>query len=214
MFIVLSQRPEFVRDWATVLERRGPVRQVTGLGTLRKQIQGLVPRVVVIDFELIRTDALVALKEVRNACREARLLIAGAAFTSQQELAALAAGMAACCDAMLKQDELERIVDVVLQGGVWVSRSTIPLLVSKLQHFSVHHVETTGDRAGEADPIGGLTERQLEVAKMVSQGASNKQIAQSLSITDRTVKAHLTAIFEKLNVPDRLHLALYIKNRE
>lgn len=214
MFIVLSLRPEFVRGWAAVLGRRGSVRQVTGFDTLRSQTLKAVPRVVVIDFDLIRANALEALKEVRSVCHEARLLIAGAVFTSQQELAALAAGMAACCDEALKQDELERILDVVLQGGVWVSRSTIPLLVSKLQQFSVHHVETTGTGAGSTDPIGGLTQRQLEVATLVSKGASNKQIAQSLNITDRTVKAHLTTIFEKLDVPDRLHLALYIKNRE
>lgn len=213
MFIVLSLRPEFVHGWAAILEHRGAVHHVTGLDALREQTLENMPQVVVIDFDLIRADALAELKKVRSVCKDARFLIAGASFTSQQELAALAAGMAACCDAALKPDELERIVDVVQQGGVWVSRSTIPVLVSRLQQFSVAQA-TVGKEAAGTDPMDELTQRQLEVATLVSKGASNKQIAQSLSITDRTVKAHLTSIFEKLNVPDRLHLALYIKNRE
>ena len=47
---------------------------------------------------------------------------------------------------------------------------------------------------------------------MIQDGKSNKAIANCLSISERTVKAHLTSIFKKLNVADRLHLALYIKD--
>ena len=56
----------------------------------------------------------------------------------------------------------------------------------------------------------GLTSRQLDVARLVGKGESNKAIARILGITDRTVKAHLTTIFDKLGVADRVHLALYV----
>ncbi len=49
---------------------------------------------------------------------------------------------------------------------------------------------------------------------MVAQGASNKHIARAMNISDRTVKAHLTAIFEKLGISDRLQLALYVTDRK
>lgn len=55
-----------------------------------------------------------------------------------------------------------------------------------------------------------LSERELQAAKLVAGGASNKEIADQLAITERTVKAHLSAIFEKLGVRDRLQLSLRI----
>lgn len=55
-----------------------------------------------------------------------------------------------------------------------------------------------------------LSGREITVAQLVGQGASNKEVARQLDIAERTVKAHLTAIFEKLQVRDRLQLSLRI----
>ncbi len=55
-----------------------------------------------------------------------------------------------------------------------------------------------------------LTEREREVAKRAAQGAANKIIARELGISERTVKAHLSAAFDKLQVPDRVQLALRV----
>ncbi len=55
-----------------------------------------------------------------------------------------------------------------------------------------------------------LTEREREVAKAVAQGASNKEIARQLDITERTIKAHVGAILEKLGARDRLQLSLIV----
>ena len=57
-----------------------------------------------------------------------------------------------------------------------------------------------------------LTEREFEVAKAVALGASNKEIATQLGITERTIKAHVGAVLEKLQVRDRLQLALLVKD--
>jgi len=56
----------------------------------------------------------------------------------------------------------------------------------------------------------GLTQREVEVATLLKQGLSNKLIARELNITERTVKAHIAAIFQKKGVKDRLHLALLL----
>ena len=58
-------------------------------------------------------------------------------------------------------------------------------------------------------PDAGLTRRERELVALVAAGASNKEIAERLSIAERTVKAHLTSIFRKLGVSSRLHLAVY-----
>jgi DNA-binding NarL/FixJ family response regulator len=64
-----------------------------------------------------------------------------------------------------------------------------------------------------ADWSAGLTEREREVARAVASGASNKEIARRLGITERSVKAHTGAIFEKLGVRDRLQLSLVVHGR-
>ena len=60
-----------------------------------------------------------------------------------------------------------------------------------------------------AESVAHLTPRELQVAKMVHLGGNNKVIARELDISERTVKAHLSAIFRKLNIENRLHLALF-----
>lgn len=62
------------------------------------------------------------------------------------------------------------------------------------------------------DAIAGLTHRENEIALLVAQGESNKNIAYKLAITERTVKAHLTEIFKKMQVADRVKVALIIKD--
>jgi DNA-binding NarL/FixJ family response regulator len=65
------------------------------------------------------------------------------------------------------------------------------------------------------DPrLAVLTQRELEVARKIADGASNKEVARDLDITERTVKAHAGAIFEKLGARDRLHLSLIVHGRE
>ncbi len=61
--------------------------------------------------------------------------------------------------------------------------------------------------------LAALTLREREIAELIGNGESNKQIARQLLITERTVKAHVTGIFRKLGVGDRLSLALRVSAR-
>jgi DNA-binding NarL/FixJ family response regulator len=62
-----------------------------------------------------------------------------------------------------------------------------------------------------SDLLANLTRRECEIATLVGNGESNKQIARLLDITERTVKAHLTEVFRKLEIANRLKLALMVK---
>lgn len=212
MFIVVSQQQEFARKWALVLERHGRTRHAEGLAGVRRRLCDQPANLMILDFRLIQANPLALLQDLRRQCGKTRLILGETSFEPQRELAALATGVVACCDAALQSDDLERIVDTIIQGGVWVSRAAIPLLVAKLQEFSGRYGNDAEMPAPVSGPLRELTQRQREVAEMVSQGANNKQIARALNVTERTAKAHLTTIFEKLEVPDRLRLALYINN--
>lgn len=119
---------------------------------------------------------------------------------------ALTAGAAGCCNTHAAPEVLNQVAMVVSNGGLWVGQSLLQRLVGSTGRI-------LGQRPAEAKNDGWgalLSEREVQVAKQVACGASNKEIASLLSISERTVKAHLTSIFEKLGLRDRLQLSLKI----
>jgi two-component system NarL family response regulator len=83
----------------------------------------------------------------------------------------------------------------------------MPQLLDALGSDSEHETPTGRAMVGR---LVYLTHREREIAALVAHGGSNKQIARRLAITERTVKAHLTEVFRKLGVADRLRLALLL----
>lgn len=119
---------------------------------------------------------------------------------------ALSAGASGCCNSYSAPDVLRQVALVVGNGGLWVGQSLLQRLVD-----STSRILNQRSAAPKNDDWSAkLSEREAEVARLVAAGASNKEIARDLSIAERTVKAHLTAIFEKLGLRDRLQLSLRI----
>jgi two-component system nitrate/nitrite response regulator NarL len=212
MFVTVTRRAAFHEQWELALARRGE-----SLLTLESvhQLEGCLKRggvrLVVIDFALPGAADPAVIRHLQPLAAGVRLLAAGVSFSPQTELATIASGLVAACDQSLRSDELTRIVDMVLQGGIWISRASIPLLVGKLQGLASAAALTA---AAPEDTLALLSPREREVASLVGQGANNKAIGDALSISERTVKSHLTTIFEKLDVSDRLQLALFVTRRK
>ena len=118
----------------------------------------------------------------------------------------LAAGAAGCCNSRAAPEVLRQVAMVVGNGGLWVGQSLLQRLVAST-------AKALGQRPNQAknsDRGDRLSERERQVAKLVASGESNKEVAKHLSISERTVKAHMSAIFEKLGLRDRLQLSLHI----
>jgi DNA-binding NarL/FixJ family response regulator len=115
------------------------------------------------------------------------------------------AGAVGYCHVEAAPEQLREVALVVEHGGLWMP----PELMQRFLALSVRVVPTEIPREPELDE---LTSRELMVAEQVARGASNREIAEALEITERTVKAHLSAIFEKLGVRDRVQLALAMNN--
>ena len=121
-------------------------------------------------------------------------------------LRALDQGAAGVCNTHAAPEVLRQVAVVVANGGLWVGQSLLRQLVSATAHrLGQRQKEVEND-----DWATLLSEREVQVARRVAGGASNREIASQLTITERTVKAHLTAIFEKLGVRDRLQLSLRV----
>lgn len=133
-----------------------------------------------------------------------RIVCASSHPHDAQAIAALDAGCSAYCHAFTPLQTLQQIQQVVSAGQIWVGRELVQQLVASARQVAQQR---------PASPDGWsnlLTAREREVALLAANGASNKTIAIDCDITERTVKAHLTAIFEKLHLVDRLQLALRV----
>lgn len=135
----------------------------------------------------------------------ARVVVMSATPTETEAFAALNEGARAYCHLEAAPRQLREIGLVVQHGGLWM----LPGLVQRLMALSQRVVPAP---AAPHPGLDTLTARELEVAEQVARGASNREIADALAITERTVKAHLSIVFEKLAVRDRVQLALVMNN--
>lgn len=120
-------------------------------------------------------------------------------------LQALEAGAQGYCHAFATAAMLREVALVVAHGGLWVG----PELMARVIRATASRLPM---RADDPQPLlSRLSEREREVASAVVRGLTNKEAAALLAITERTVKAHLSAIFEKLAVRDRMQLALVLR---
>ena len=119
---------------------------------------------------------------------------------------ALAAGASGCCNARAAPEVLRQVALVVGHGGLWIGQGLLQKIVE-----STTRILAPRSREGSDEPWKDLlSERETQVARLVASAASNKEIARQLAISERTVKAHLTSIFDKLGLRDRLQLSLRV----
>jgi len=140
---------------------------------------------------------------VRARFAGCRVVVLSNIPNDDEALAALGAGAQGYCNANADPEVLKEVAEVARRGGLWVGEALLSRLVGGL---SRRLVERPADDAN--GPLASLSAREREIAQRVMLGESNKEIARGLDIAERTVKAHLTVVFEKLGVRDRLQLAL------
>jgi DNA-binding NarL/FixJ family response regulator len=116
-------------------------------------------------------------------------------------------GVKGYCNRYIAPDLLNRAVESVRKGEVWVGRKLMLRLIEELSARKRALVEAS-------QLLSQLSKRELEIAHRVGDGSSNKLIAQKLDITERTVKAHISSIFKKTGVNDRLQLALLMREQD
>lgn len=122
-------------------------------------------------------------------------------------LAALDARVRAYTHAHAVPRMLQEVALVVEHGGLWVGPELMQRLVGAT-HRALVHKSNASAQSGMPKVWELLSAREAEVAHAVAQGQSNKEIAARMFISERTVKAHLGAVFDKLGVRDRLQLVV------
>lgn len=194
---------------------RDSLEQLASVANLQTRGAACANGLAIIDTAVADYQGDDSLKQLKQAYPSLKILLVGEQQPPMKELAALAAGAMGCCAPGLGEEQMHRIISIIEEGGVWISNLALPQLLERLrkrtQAVSVASTSPPEQQSTEhLNGIPGLTQREREISQMVAEGLSNKVIARKLAISDRTVKAHLTAVFQKLNIHDRLQLALYV----
>jgi DNA-binding NarL/FixJ family response regulator len=206
LVVVASAVAPVRRGWRQAIEGRYAVHEVADGTALERGMVARRPAMVLLDIGLPELGGVGGVPRVQRLHSETRIILLTAAPDEQEGIAALKAGARGYCDRDIEAPLLLKAVAVVLEGEVWVGRKLIPHLLDELA--SAREQERVASRAPDSR-LERVTPRERQIVDLLSAGASNKEIAKRLNVTERTVKAHLTAIFRKLGISGRLQLALF-----
>jgi len=159
------------------------------------------PDVVLMDVRMPRLSGIEATRTIRDIIPTARILMLTVSDEEEDLYEAVKAGANGY---LLKEISIEEVADAI--RAVTTGQSLIsPSMASKL----LTEFNTLAKRAEEQFPAPRLTERELEVLKLVAKGMSNRDIADHLYISENTVKNHVRSILEKLHLHSRMEAVVY-----
>lgn len=207
--LIADDHPLF-RDGLRRLLQAEPGFEVVGEASDGDVLLDLVrktsPDILLLDLSMPRQNGMQVLRELSASRLPVRTLLLTASIEKSQIVQALKLG---AYGVIMKESTTQRLFDsihCVMAGQYWVGRESVTDLVRALR--SVSPPDTGGVRARDY----GLTTRELEIVTLVVAGYSNPDIAQRCSISEQTVKHHISNVFDKLGVSNRLELALFAVN--
>jgi two-component system NarL family response regulator len=181
------------RDLIEVVGEAATGREAIG------QAERLRPDVVLMDIQMPDGDGLTAASQLRRSLPDTAVVILTASELDEHLYAAVQLGTAGYLLKSLDAEELFDLLAGVARGEPAVTRAMAARMLRSVAH---HNAQTLSDM-----PV--LTEREIDVLRLVAQGASNASVAEQLFITTNTVKAHLKNILEKLQLHNRTQAAAY-----
>jgi DNA-binding NarL/FixJ family response regulator len=161
------------------------------------------PDIIVLDLMLGEEDGLEFLPDLCRRCPDSRVLVLTGVQTPESHRQAIRRGAMGIVLKQQAADLLLKAIKKVHEGEVWIDRSMISSVLNDVRN------ERHEEENPEAKQISTLTPREREVIALVSEGLKNKIIGERLFISDTTVTHHLSSIYSKLGVADRLELVIF-----
>lgn len=170
------------------------------LNLLNKRIH---PDILLLDINMPKKNGIEVLEYIKQNKIPVKVLI----LTVHNEVEYLLKAVDIGIDGYLLKDssydELKEAIDVIISGNTYIQPSLLPALNESMEDYAL-----------DKEKIEWLTKRELDVLRLISEGCSNKKISDELTISERTVKNHISHIFRKIVVEDRTQAAVFaIRNK-
>jgi len=207
--IIASDNKDKMNNWLEILE---PIYSLV----FYKNIEAIIAETVdydenvllVLDASLL-TDA----EQFSLICQSIKkIIVVGQNFSPKQQVQLIYEGASGYAEYSIDKQLILRAIEGVLKNEIWLERQLIPQVLKRITAR-----QGVSDRTGKFNDevlktISVLTQREIEVIEHIYNGEDNIGISKKLHITTRTVKAHLSAIFRKLDVQDRFQLVVLLKD--
>jgi two-component system, NarL family, nitrate/nitrite response regulator NarL len=205
--VVIVDDQLIVREGLRMLLDNHPGIKVVAMAGTRSEALEIVARetsdLIILDLELGGYSALSFIPQLREAAKNARVLVLTGLGDSETHQKAAELG---AMGVVLKEDAADlllKAIEKVYKGEAWLDRLTVGNLLWKLSNHEKEPLDP------QKKKISTLTDRELQVIALIAEGLKNRQIAERLFISPTTVTHHLSSIYSKLGVTDRLELVVY-----
>ena len=199
--LLIDDKEVFREGLARILDEQSDVDivyQSSGVGCL-EQIKAIRPQIVLLSDTLSRPDCNELAQRIIELYPQIKVAVLGTTRSEEGLYDAMEAGATGYLLKDMRLDDLMKSISLLARGEVVVSAPLAQKLIDKF-----------GDlRSGESTYEEALSEREIEILKLLGSGATNKEIAETLFITENTAKVHVKNILEKLQLRNRQQAAAY-----
>jgi DNA-binding NarL/FixJ family response regulator len=170
------------------------------------------PEVILMDIGLPEMDGIEATQKIKQTHPSIRIIMLTSKDNEQDVFASLSAGADAYCMKGISIESLTSAIEAVKEGTAWLDPGVARMVLGRFQGTSATPEPGHAAANGSTNPVEWedcpLTAREMEVLKLIVDGLSNPEIAERLTITKATAKAHVHSILQKLCVDDRTQAAV------
>lgn len=158
-----------------------------------------VPDVILMDLIMPGMDGVEAIRQVKNSSPRTQIVVLTSYHEDEHIFPALQAGANSYVLKDVTMDELAEAIQRAAQGEVTLHPRVAARVIQEVQ----------GAKHAELNPFTELTDREMDVLKLIANGLGNSEIAEQLVISEHTVKGHVSNILSKLHLSDRTQAAVY-----
>lgn len=169
-----------------------------------KTVSSQKPDVVLLGLDIDSPLNFDIIPGIIKVCEQARLILVDGANDLQVHQRAIEDGVVGIVQTTQAPETLIKAIQKVNAGEVWLERSLIADIISGRSRK-----QPLMSNSAEKDNTNKLSDREKQIIRLIGKGAKNKDISEELCISETTVRHHLTSIYSKLGVSDRLELLVY-----
>jgi DNA-binding NarL/FixJ family response regulator len=207
LIVILDSHTLFRAGIRRIIESQPGMEVVGEAGSLSESLEiitNLKPDIILVELNLTGQQEHDILSSIVKASEGTRVILVTGTSDPKVHQKAVEEGVVGVVYKTQPPEILIKAIEKVYAGEVWLERSLIANVLSRLSR---------NQPASKVDPetesITRLSEREKEVVKLIGKGLKNKRISTELCISETTVRHHLTSIYSKLGVSDRLELLVY-----